>query len=432
MTKPTIDIKFDPRLVTTGQNAGRGHIKLWVTFIERLDGKKKWKQRPYKTHLFCSQEEFDIARDKSIKRVSTRVMDIRSGLVEVEAKADRIINKLHVTDQKSFENLFLSEHEIEAVRGHFETKIEELRNAQKISSKEKYTSAIRSFEEYFGKGFTFDKCTPDNLQAYEDWYIAQDRFKPTAKKRKVFMTKKKSLTTVGINMRCLRHIFKRVVRQGIIPASVYPFGLAPLYVIPEGGNDSKKFLESDNKNALMSWTPPDERAAELFDYAKFSYYGSGINMSDVARLRKPDVYKEYLSIDRQKTKGRKKKAKKLIVPMHPVMRSILERRGYKDLIPDGFVFPILSHEMDEEAKFYRIRKLVDDVNEVLARAAKELNLEFKPTSYTLRHTFSFNMLQMGATTEELQDALAHGSIKTTEAYKHGFSLEKKKKFSEGL
>jgi integrase len=431
MTKPTFDIKLDLRPLTTGQNEGRCHIKLWVTFIERTDGKKKWKQRPYKTHLFCSPEEFDIARDKSIRRVSTRVVDIRSGMVAIEAKASHIINELGVSDQKSFENLFLSEHEIEAARGHFEIKIQELANANKISSKEKYITAINSFEIYFGKGFTFDKCTPDNLQAYEDWYIAQDRFKP-GKKRKVFMSRKKSLTSVGINMRCLRHIFKRVIRQGIVSATIYPFGLAPLYVIPEGGSDTKKFLENESKNALMKWEPTDSRAAELFDYARFSYYGSGMNMSDVARLRKPDLEKEYLSINRQKTKGRKKKAKKLIVPIHPAMREIIQRRGNKDLIPDGFVFPILNHEMDEETRFYRIRRLVDDVNEVLARAAKELNLEFKPTSYTLRHTFSFNMMQMGATTEELQDALAHGSVKTTEAYKHGFSLEKKKKFSEGL
>ena len=41
-------------------------------------------------------------------------------------------------------------------------------------------------------------------------------------------------------------------------------------------------------------------------------------------------------------------------------------------------------------------------------------------------------MEMGATTEQLQDMLAHGNAKTTESYKHGFALEIKKKFSDGL
>jgi hypothetical protein len=41
-------------------------------------------------------------------------------------------------------------------------------------------------------------------------------------------------------------------------------------------------------------------------------------------------------------------------------------------------------------------------------------------------------MQLGASTDELQDALAHGTAKTTENYKHGFSIERKKKLSTGL
>lgn len=433
MKKPTCNFKLEARALTTGRDTGKHHVKLWVTFVTRENGVKKWAQRPYRTNIFCSQEDFDIAQDKEVKRISTRVTDIRSELVKIQAKANHIINDLGITDQKGFENLFLSEHSIESLAGHFETKISELSAAKKISSREKYTTALKSFETYFGKGFTFDQCTPDKLQAYEDWYTAQNIYKvSTKKKKKVVMTRLKSLTSVGINARCLRHIFKRAIRQGIISAQIYPFGLSPLYVIPEGGNDSKKFLETRSKNLLMQWQPADPVHALLIDYAKFSYYGSGMNMADVARLKRTNVFTEYLSIDRQKTKGRKKKAKKLIIPMHPIMADIIQRRGNKMLIHDDFVFPILTQDMDEEVAFKKIRDTVDDVNKVLAIAARTLDLEFKPTSYTLRHTFSFNLLQMGATTEELQDALAHGSIKTTEAYKHGFSLEKKKKFSEGL
>jgi site-specific recombinase XerD len=61
-----------------------------------------------------------------------------------------------------------------------------------------------------------------------------------------------------------------------------------------------------------------------------------------------------------------------------------------------------------------------------------LKLSYKPGAYVLRHSFSNAFIEMGGTTEELQDALNHGTKNTTERYKHGFTFEKKKKMSEGL
>lgn len=423
MNKPTLNIDLERRRVlTTGPDKGRSHIKIWVTFVIRENGVKQWKQRPYKTGLFCTEDEFDIVMDERAKRVSTRIYDIRAKLTEIKAKASRIIDKLNVTDQKTFESYFLSDYAVEAVAGHFESKIAELQAAKKISSAEKYTTAIHSFQKFFGEHFTFQDCTVDQLQAYEDAYISTNRDKEGLKG-------KKSLTSVGFNMRCLRHIFKRANKKGI--TTLYPFGVGA-YVIPEGGDDTKKFLETEEKNKFINWRPADEKLARLHDYARFIYYANGINPSDFARLRKTDIFKEHISIDRKKTKGRKKKSKKLIIPIHPVMREIIKRRGNKSLVPDDYVFPVLERGMDEEVIFYKIRDLVDDINEMLAVMAKELSLEIKPTSYTLRHTFSFHFMKQGGTTEELQDALAHGTITTTESYKHGFELERKKKYSEGL
>lgn len=411
------------RMTTTGENKGRFHIKLWVTFRVKINGINTWKQRPYKTGMFCTEDEFKLVTGTKSKQMSTRLNDIYSKINQLRVDVEKVINRPDVTDQKSFEHHFLSGHSVESVAGHFETKIKELDLAKKYSSKEKYETALRSFIEFFSLSntpFTFSECTPDRLQAYEDWYTSQFHGK-----------NKKSLTSVGINTRNLRHIFNRVIKSGLVPMTVYPFGLGR-YVIPEGGDDTKKFLDSEEKDAFINWTGPTDEINRLHDYIKFSYYAYGINLSDVARLKKSDINREYISINRQKTKGRKKKSRKLIIPIHPVMREIIVRCGKRSLNPDDYVFPILELDMDERTIFYTIRSLVNDVNEVLAMIGNQLNFEIKPTSYTIRHTFSFQFMQLGGTTDELQDALAHGSSKTTENYKHGFALEKKKKFSEGL
>jgi integrase/recombinase XerD len=430
--KPTYYLDIERRrVISSGPNKERSHLKLWVTFVVWENGKKRWRQRPYKTNIFCTQEEFDQVSDERNKRPSTLIGDIRKKIVQIKSQVERIIDTLNVTTQAEFEAYFLSEYSIEAIDGEFEAKIAELEKANKFSTAEKFRTALYSLKEFFQLGnqepvtVTYSMCTPEKLQAYEDWYTTQPKKKGSVEK--------KSLTSVGINMRHFRHIYKRAIKKGVASATEYPFGMPPLYVIPEGGDDTKKFLDRDEKNAFLSWRHDNDKLNELHDYAVFSYYGNGMNMSDLARLTKDRVHNDYLTIDRQKTKGKKKKKKITVIPLHPVMKDIIQRRQKRSLIPGDYVFPILEYGSDEETIFYRIRKLVDDVNSVLALIAKDMKFEIKPTSYTLRHTFSFHFMQQeGATTEDLQDALAHGSIKTTEAYKHGFTIDRKKKFSEGL
>ena len=434
--KPLFSLYLEKRRVLkTGVHAGKSHIKIVVTFIHRdAAGKKTWDPCHYQTGVYCKEKDFARVIDWQRNNIPTEALDVRAAIIPIKRRAELILET--VLTRKEFETRFLSNYAMDALAPHYQDKIDELNNAKprpKISSREKYKTSLNSLQGFFGEHVTFDMLTPESLQSYEDWYISQEIFKknPVRRRKDPIVQRTKSLTSVGINLRCARHIYKRVIRKGIVPETSYPFGIGG-YVIPEGGDDTKKFMESQEKQAFLQHEFEDDRLATLHDYAKFSFFAFGINLADVARLRKTMVFKEYISIDRQKTKGRKKKTKKHNIPIHPIMREIIKRRGNKSLIPDDYVFPILERSMDEETIFRRIRSLVDDVNSAMAIIAKKNNFEIKPTSYTLRHTFSFNVSEMGATTEQLQDMLAHGSIKTTEAYKHGFALQVKKKFSDGL
>lgn len=430
--KPLLNLYLEKRRVlTTGDNAGKAHIKLTVTFIERVGGKKVWKPRHYKTGVFCREKIFPQVVDWKRNNIPTEALDVRELIRPIKVRAESILEK--VFTQREFEAHFLSDYTVDAIAPHYQEKIHELRQAKKISSAEKYATSLNSLQEHFGQGVTFNMLTPEELQKYEDAYVSKGIFKdnPVRRRKDPIIQRTRSLTSVGINLRCCRHIFKRVIKKGIVLEKIYPFGVGG-YVIPEGGDDTKQFLESDETRAFLNHLFEDERLAELHDFTKFSFFAFGLNLSDVARLRKTSLFKSYIAIDRQKTKGRKKKSKKHIIPLHSEMKAIIKRRGNKSLIADDYVFPILDYNMDEEAIFYKIRSFVDEVNDMLAIIAKEYNFEIKPTSYTLRHTFSFQVLEMGATTEQLQDMLAHGSIKTTESYKHGFALNVKKKFSDGL
>lgn len=476
---PTVNIALDKSYkIKTGPEAGKYHAKIWVTFHRWVDGKKEWDQKPYKTGLFVTEQEFAglMENDPKKKTRIERLKEIRKTLDAKKWQAEDIIDRYQIIDQRKFDLYFLTNHKPELLSSHYALKVAELRNAKpkpKISSAEKYETSLKSLQEFFGTPHvTFHDCTAERLQDYEGWYVGQDKVKESSKRKSPrAIGKKKSLTSVGINLRPLRHIFKRAIKRGDISEKLYPFGLNDdQYAIPEGGGDEvKKFLDTADKDLFLEHrftgyqcdhepcrrfyrTKPkafpvckwcrnghlvevqDEFYNELHDYAVFSYLGFGMNLADILRMRKSQLHPEHITLIREKAKGRKKKKnKKRAIPLHSRMSDIIRRRGKKSIgIPDDFVFPVINEAMPEEERFLTIRRYVQDIDRMLAAMSKSLKWEICPTLYTLRHTFSNEFMEMGGTTAELQDALGHEEERTTENYKHGFALARKKKFSQGL
>lgn len=433
---PLVSLALDVRVKPV---AGKYPVCIRVTFFvpKRV---RLYYRHPKKYYL--SKEEFEQIGKTRIEEVKR----IRSDMSKLEQKAELIVEKYHVFTREKFELYFLSQHLPESLAGQFEIKVNELRLKNKISSTEKYETALKSFQGYFGKEVSFHDCNTDGLHLYEEEYV-----------------KKGSLTTVGINMRCLRHIFKRSIKAGIINESLYPFGDGEdQYCIPEGEGDGlKKFLDTDQKNLFIDYSfiigvcekcnrrirgrvckscksdlvqVPDDHYNTLHDYALFIYLAFGLNPADVFRLRKSQIKGDHIILKgREKTKSKKKKRiKTYTIPLHKTMLEIIWKHGVKSIGSDTYVFGVLSEEMNELDKFKAVRKIVHDINRMLKAMSKSLDWAITPTIYTLRHTFSNEFMQLGASTEELQDALMHGSKRTTEIYKHGFSLSRKKKLSEGL
>jgi integrase/recombinase XerD len=421
---PTVVIRLDKRRIqTTGPQKGKYRIKLFVTFRVAKDGKLKWDQQPYPLDYYATAEEFNVIFGKDKPRL-TEFQDIRNKVRAEEARAIGLIEKYKIYDQKRFDVYWMSKSDLTSIAGQYELKIAELLNAKpkpKVSSAEKYKTSLHSLIEFSHHELSFQEITEEFLQDYETWYTAPDKDGHQL-----------SLTSVGINLRCLRHIFARAIKRNVISAEFNPFG-PDGYVIPEGGGEVKNFLEVSEKERFISYRDESETINKYHDFAVFSYFANGLNMSDIFRLKFRAIQEDYIILEREKTKGRKKKKiQRMIIPIHDKMREIINRRGQKSLNPDEYVFPVLKLGMDEGQIFRKVRRYVKKVNAAIKHIFEALGLKAKPTTYTLRHTFANVMMENGATTEDLQYSLGHGSIKTTEHYKHGHSLAKKKKLSEGL
>ncbi len=423
---PHSHLSIDKRKIsTTGINKGKYHIKLFLTFqIPDDKGKLKRVIRPYKTGLYATLDEYRSMWniDKPTKKPD--LIKIRAELNAIKAKADSILKEQNIRDQKSFELFFLTEHNIALVRGQFELMI---KKQQKISTVRCYKDALNSFLNFSHENLTFQEITPDFLQRYQAWYVAP----PIEDEEGKIKGKIKSLTSVGINCRHLRAVFNQAIRLRVIPPEIYPFG-KDRFVIPQGGREVQIFLTSEQKNQFLNYKPQTEQIAKYYNYAIFDYFANGINFADIASLKHSSVYDEHIIVVRQKTEGRMRSSKKIIIPIHPRMREVIQKLGNKTLDPQEYVFPIFKKEMTTD-DLNRVKQLfIKATNRILEVIRQDLKIPIKITTYTLRHTFSAMMLEMGATTEHLQDSLGHGDAKTTESYKHGFSLGLKKKFSEGL
>jgi integrase/recombinase XerD len=428
---PTAYLSLDKRkMSTTGENTGKYHAKLWVTFKVIKNGERTRDQQPYKTGYFLTAEDYDLMMDEKVKTRRADLREIKTKLQQILAKANGIIEKYSITDQKGFDLWFLTTGDLEGVKGQYEYKINKLLSGKKprISTAEKYRTSLNSLIEFSHENLTFQEITPEFLMDYQTWYLEPEQRKD---KKGNSYTVYNSVASVGINLRHLRAIFNQAEKLRVISHDIYPFG-TDRYVIPEGGEEVKNFLTANQKDSFLNYKPETEKDAYNYDFAIFDYFANGINFADISNLKKGKVFDDHIIVERQKTEGRHKKIKRVAIIIHPRMREVMIRRRNNTINDNDYYFPILNDAMTEIEKFNANKRFVRSVNDTLAVIAKKLELPVKPTTYTLRHTFSAMVLEAGASTEQLQDMLGHGSAKTTENYKHGFSLANKKKFSEGL
>jgi integrase/recombinase XerD len=184
--------------------------------------------------------------------------------------------------------------------------------------------SLRKFRRYDG----YSDITPTFLTQYEQWLKGQGISK----------------TTVGIYLRPLRCIFNEAIIDGYIKKErCYPFGRRK-YQIPTGRNVKKALSEDDIKKIYYYECDPKipgEQKAK--DFWFFSYFANGMNIQDVVKLRRRDIYGDYLIYERAKTEKTMRSDPKVItVFINDDMRVILERWGSKEDAPDSYIFSILK------------------------------------------------------------------------------------------
>lgn len=351
-----------------------------------------------KKATFTQKEWRDIL---STKR-DPDLQEIRTHLNALLKKANKIMDSLPHFSAREFGqrwNRPISDRS--NVFTWFEMAAEE---AKTNSTKGWYRNAAKSFREYAKTDrLQFNDISPAWLARYEQWIAEQG----------------KSQTTASMYLRAMRSVFNDAIDAREIDRDLYPFGRRS-FTVPEAANP-KRALSSIELDAVLEYVHPDPYHLRMWarDVFVFSLLFSGLGPADIFRLRWENIDEWQTVVDRQKTKGRRRKtAKPVHVYFTEPARDIMRKWSGPDRT--GYVFGVLSDGMTEAEKWRKVKNETRSINRQLDKVLTGLSL------MAARHTFAEMLSASGTDITRISRALGHGDVKTTQNYLGAFASDEAK------
>jgi len=174
-------------------------------------------------------------------------------------------------------------------------------------------------------------------------------------------------------------------------------------------------------------------------------YGSGLRVSECARLRVMDIDFEYQSIFVRSGKGKKDRRtllpRRIVEPLKTQIEKVKalhesdlqDGAGYTKLpyalhrkypyaersVAWQFLFPSSCRRLDAtfniERRWYTS---VSSVQKAVRCAIRKASIYKHGGCHTLRHSFATHMLEAGYDIRTIQELLGHNSVQTTQIYTH--------------
>jgi integrase len=198
--------------------------------------------------------------------------------------------------------------------------------------------------------------------------------------------------------RALRTIYLRAIKAGIAEMKLYPFGMEK-----EGKYDPPNVrrvnhpLLKDEIQMLIDAKPESYDQMKARDYFLFAYYGGGMNMADILRLKWGDLTADTISFYRKKTKStRQANLMPVSIPLNDITSAIIQRHGNDRKGADDYIFPVLNR-LDEYAgkgkmkgdwREALIKNHTRYVNQHIKKLAKAIGIRIEIFSQRARYSFA--------------------------------------------
>lgn len=362
----------------------------------------------YPSGRYLTKDEFVMLDDPSKMKDERKL--ISAGFNKIKEQITELVNgegfSLEMLSKR------LSRGTKDSVYDAFNTKVEDLTQANKLGTAELYAYTLRSLKEYAGDDLKFHQVTKSFLQQYE----------------KHLLIKSKSFTTISMYMRNLRSIINEAKKRGIIRQAQYPFGRGS-YEIPIE-EKRKLALTLSQIKQIVDYPLSKETDRKCRDLWLFIYLASGINMVDLLKLKYKNIRNGKIYYYRQKTM-RKKVKKEIVVVMLPRMKDIIDAWGNPDRKPDSYIFPILSDSMTPIEERLKVKNMTHLVNDKMTLIGETLGIG-RISTYTGRHSYATIQKRSGTSVEFISEQLGHSDIGVTETYLDSFEDEEMYKNAQKL
>lgn len=223
-------------------------------------------------------------------------------------------------------------------------------------------------------------------------------------------------TTISQLFRTLRSVFNKAIEQEVIKQDAYPFNRFKINKFDI--HTEKRAISKEEVQKILALELPDscfymELARDLF---LFSYFGAGINFSDIALLRFCDLK------DGRVCYVRKKTGKSISFPLNDISTKIVEKYTSPFWSDGDYIFPILDAGVHktEQQKRDRIRKSLKKINRELNNLGNIIGLKVPLTTYVARHTFATVLKRSGVNIAIISESLGHSDLSTTQIYLDSF------------
>lgn len=337
----------------------------------------------------------------------------RKRLSEDERQANHVLNdyaaKLRTMDDhfskteftfEKFNRLFFKSSN-GVVSTYFDELVKQLEEGNRFSSAQAYSNALSKLQEFNKKDFTFLDIDVKFLQQFE-----------------TFMKKTLSPATRGIYLRSLRAVYNRAIKDSIVKAENYPFKGFRI----ETHKGRKKALTKEQLNELKAFkAAKGSRLWHSRNLFLFSYYGRGMNLTDIANLTWKDVRNDRIFYKRQKTNDN------LDLLIDENLAKIMAEYSGSD-----FIFPILEKGLEPKTIRHRIKGRLKKANSDLQEIAKTTSVPDDITFYWARHTYATTLKRAGVSIAIIQETLGHSSEAVTKNYLDSFETNQLDKISKYL
>lgn len=340
-------------------------------------------------------------------------------------KANGILDKMSIFRFDDFEILFYQKKSDETnVVFYFLNRIKEFKLNGQLSSAEAYSNALKKiYFTVYPSSSSHDRLLIIKNQTYKPIpfeLLTVDKLKEIKRNWQAINVQP---ATQGIYFRNLRAIFNLAIKEGVISKEIYPFGKDRFQI--QQTQNAKRFLTYDELKKIMDYVPESGSSKETaLDFWLLSFFLQGLNINDILLIKNKDYNGDYLYNTRNKTKNLSDFVTEKRIEVSTAAQIIISKYKTHGDNPEDYLFPFLLVNDNLAELKRKIKNFTRLINQHMKKIVAELDIKKPVSTYYARHTFASIANNKKIPTSEIQEALGHSSITTTQRYlsslKHSF------------